>query len=69
MQTIGKLSSRMHRTLVLGQFIPQFPPVYDLNLLEMYMKLDEEAQVNLCEALEMDLGRSREICEQILQRT
>jgi hypothetical protein len=69
MQTIGKLSSRMHRTLVLGQFIPQMPPIYDLNLLAMYRDLDESTQLALCEAMEIPVDRTKEICVQILERT
>jgi hypothetical protein len=65
-QSLGRLSSSAYRTVALGHCLFPAPVMPSLDLLKMFMQLDESAQATIVSAVGMNVDDARAICAEVL---
>jgi hypothetical protein len=65
-QSLGRLNSRMYRTVMLGHYLFPAPVMPTLDLLKMFMQLDESSQTTIVNTIRFSLEDAKAICTQVL---
>jgi hypothetical protein len=65
-QSLGRLNSRMYRTVMIRDYLFPAPLATTLDLLKMFMKLDEASQMAILRPAGIRLEDARTICTQVL---
>ncbi|OHT10955.1 hypothetical protein TRFO_19527 [Tritrichomonas foetus] len=68
-QSLGRLSSRGHRTVLFDNYLPQCPTMYNFDLLKMYLELDENSQQIIATHSLMNVQTAKQICDSLLKLT
>jgi hypothetical protein len=68
-QSLGRFGSRRQRMVMVEHFVVPGSVVYDLDLLALFLKLDEKNQAAICERVDIRVQEAHEICDQMLALT
>ena len=67
--SLGKLSSRGHRTVLIGDFILNCPVMYNFDLIKIFLELDPANQEAIANNIGMSVEAATQICNSILRLT
>jgi hypothetical protein len=65
-QSLGRFSSRAYRTVMIGNYLFPSPVIPVLDLVKIFIHLDEVAQERIAGSVGMSIQEARQICAQVL---